>query len=716
MGVKGELYYEKEGVIYKITVDSTKFLKSISYLNIYVEMRKGLNEKDVLFNSDEIVSNEEYNLFNVDAYGIPLQPLISLFFTIYMNYSIYSLDEIDYKKESHLEFHHQAKHSWLSSIVHKNDGYQTPLAIHPNRKEGNIIIRNEKILLKQRLSSLVFVNDKYRNILSDFYLCKVQLSKKENYLNEWFENIFSQHYELDNIEDENYYSNGYEGGPIKKETIIYSKNLQPSISQIEKLKLLNLVFNFLNFNKELFDYFNFIPIENRSFYEENTLSKVIDDHFKDVLDTYDSLKIDFIKEAVKYFNKENVFELIKICWLYSYLKKQDRFKNIFLSNQVNLTHDLISYFLVKALKILQYDKYNEHELEITLDDVLDFNIELIHSSYQEFIEFVNKISTEDDNHLTIKMNQCLSLLAYISISPKNDLVNYYNKLYEKDTLSIVFEIDDLKRAILKMQSQTNKELVLLLPPSIFKYDFMSENQKDSIDLDKISSGQFQKIALLSSISYHLKNIDSIKGNDQLENIITSNNQYYSYENILIILDEIELYAHPDQQRVFISDLIDILRSEKFNKITNINIVFVTHSPFILSDIPSQNVLKLDEGKVVKESEVNSFGANIHDLLAGDFFLENNTMGKFASSKIDSIIKQLYMSKTKKELDNNISNKLFTDSMRDEFKRTKEKLEKELCTINNIYTKKDLEDSIKLIGEPLLARKLKEMYDFVYKEG
>ncbi|MGG5505844.1 MULTISPECIES: hypothetical protein [unclassified Myroides] len=639
IGVKGELYFEKDSVIYKITVDSTQLLDSISYSNIFIDMRTGIKEEDVLFTSDKIVSNEEHNLFNVDAHAVLLQPLSSLFFTIYMNYSIYSLDEIDYKKESYIEPHHEEKLSWLSSIVHKNDGYQTPLAIHPHRKEGNIIVRNEKMLLKQRLSSLVFVNDRYREIIGGFYIAKVQLFRNKNFLSGWFDNIFLRVYKLEDIEEESYYSNGYEGGSIKKETVYDNDNLQSFISQENKLRLLNLVFSFFKANEELFDYFNFISIDNQSFYKENTLSEVIDKYFSGLPDKDGSIKekISLIKIAVRYFNKENIFELIKICWLYSYFKRQNRFRKFSLSNEDNLINDLISYYLIKALKILKYDKYNEYEVEITMDDILEFDIISLKFSYDQFIEFIKEINLEDDNHITIKLNQCLSLLEYISINPNNKLVKHYNKSYNNSNSSHFIDIDNLKEAILEMQSQIKKELIFLLPPSIFRYDFMSENEKDTINLDKISSGQFQKIALLSSISYHLRNIDSIKGNDRLENLVTFYNQYYSYENILIILDEIELYAHPEQQRVFISDLIDIIKSESFKKITNINIIFITHSPFILSDIPSQNVLKLEEGKVVAGNDINSFGANIHDLLADEFFLEKGFMGDFAEKKINDFI-------------------------------------------------------------------------------
>ena len=79
---------------------------------------------------------------------------------------------------------------------------------------------------------------------------------------------------------------------------------------------------------------------------------------------------------------------------------------------------------------------------------------------------------------------------------------------------------------------------------------------------------------------------------------------------------------------------------KFNlpEIFYINILIVSHSPFILSDIPKQNVLFLETETSTKNSQPkeyfadNTFSENIHEILANGFFLEE-TMGAFAKSKI-----------------------------------------------------------------------------------
>ena len=72
----------------------------------------------------------------------------------------------------------------------------------------------------------------------------------------------------------------------------------------------------------------------------------------------------------------------------------------------------------------------------------------------------------------------------------------------------------------------------------------------------------------------------------------------------------------------------------------INIMFSTHSPFILSDIPIQNILGMYEGKPTKLRNIHdTFCANVYDILASGFFMKR-FVGEFAERKIDEMIKML----------------------------------------------------------------------------
>jgi hypothetical protein len=69
---------------------------------------------------------------------------------------------------------------------------------------------------------------------------------------------------------------------------------------------------------------------------------------------------------------------------------------------------------------------------------------------------------------------------------------------------------------------------------------------------------------------------------------------------------------------------------------------VTHSPFILSDIPQNRILFLKEGEDVGgRMELNPFGTNINDVLVNSFFLnKNGFLGDIAQSTINSLMKYL----------------------------------------------------------------------------
>jgi hypothetical protein len=69
------------------------------------------------------------------------------------------------------------------------------------------------------------------------------------------------------------------------------------------------------------------------------------------------------------------------------------------------------------------------------------------------------------------------------------------------------------------------------------------------------------------------------------------------------------------------------------------VIFCTHSPFILSDIPGSNILKLIKG--IPEPEFKeTFGANTHAMLKDSFFLSKGSIGAFARQEIQTILDKI----------------------------------------------------------------------------
>lgn len=171
----------------------------------------------------------------------------------------------------------------------------------------------------------------------------------------------------------------------------------------------------------------------------------------------------------------------------------------------------------------------------------------------------------------------------------------------------------------------------LLPPPIYKTDILYQSEGDEniyIPYKYLSSGEKQLLNNFGALIYHLRNLDSVTDNER------------RYENINVLFEEIELYFHPEYQRMVVKMLVEKLYAMDFHHIKRINVTFVTHSPFILSDIPLCNVLFLKEGKPATEKmQENTFGANIHGLLRNGFFLPSLPIGEFAHDKINGLFER-----------------------------------------------------------------------------
>ncbi|RHE85439.1 hypothetical protein DW714_04545 [Streptococcus anginosus] len=154
-------------------------------------------------------------------------------------------------------------------------------------------------------------------------------------------------------------------------------------------------------------------------------------------------------------------------------------------------------------------------------------------------------------------------------------------------------------------------------------------------------------------------------------------------DIILLVDELETGMHLEWSRRLIKILIDNLSEilEDEGKGRKIQLIFTTHSPYMLSDIKLGNVIMIEknqetgysEGKVLQ----NTFAKNIQEIMKEN--LIDNIYGDFALAKINSMIDRL---NGEEKQEGNEDEKL----------------------LKEIY----------LISEPILRNKLLEMYDKKYK--
>ena len=195
------------------------------------------------------------------------------------------------------------------------------------------------------------------------------------------------------------------------------------------------------------------------------------------------------------------------------------------------------------------------------------------------------------------------------------------------------------------------------------------------------------------------------------------------EKYIILLDEPESRMHPELVRNFLNDLIlflddltnkedDLTNKEDdlFCKEKKFQIIISTHSPFILSDIPNENIVYLEKEEngycIPKRKRIKTFGANIHNLLTDSFFMKN-TIGEFANQKIKKCLKM--MDNYKRFIDKRIGEEDFKKKYIDYMGfRDNQNIDIE-------QLKENISDTIEIIGEPLIRRRLEEIYRKTFLE-
>lgn len=311
----------------------------------------------------------------------------------------------------------------------------------------------------------------------------------------------------------------------------------------------------------------------------------------------------------------------------------------------------IEYILYKLVSIaLKYYNYDE----------IYFSTEEDNFDNDKLDAFFETLS-DDDSHVTLKLRQTINFLKYQHISLSDHSISL--KLLE-ESISEVVRKEKRKRNYL--------QYIELLPPPIFNIEIWMSTPLDKnirIPFTTLSSGEKQLVYSVSSVLYHIINLESVASN-------TKKRTAFRYINV--ILEEIEMYAHPEMQRTYIDYIIKSIERLSLKRTISVNLLFITHSPFILSDIPESNILFLNELGMPEplSDSLKTFGGNIHDLLTTSFFLKDGAVGAFALNKIDTIIKALNDTATKSVAE---------------------------------VPKRELLLNINMIAEPFLRNKLLDMY-------
>lgn len=530
------------------------------------------------WNGEEVIKN------NPDEY----ETLKDLFYTIVFNYSMYAYNYRDYFREADRQITDingdiKEEDIWLKGVFHKNDGYQTPIVIHPMRSGGMIDVPKENKLAKERLLSMLFYKDE--------------------------EEKFPFRY----INDE--------------------------------LEIMAVCLPSLEYKK-----FGKTKIRTTLGIKKGRLDEDFKKYYEMILKSW-------------------------MEWIDLPMPKED------------VKEPEYDYIVYKTLKIIRtYKQYNK------------VSRNLFSANYNEkLFQAHMKMMRKDTSHVTLKLRRCLFNLKFRLYVGKSRSLYNLNDAFEKAN-QICNDINNKKWGV---------RLIDLLPPptteihfQIVKKDKIKSNRayedKDIIPFEGLSSGERQIAYTVSNLMYHLINIDSVSSKYLSDKKESQDKSLLKYRYVNIMLDEVELYFHPDLQRRFLYYVKTAIDNILFESIKGINVMVVTHSPFVISDLPRKNILFLGKEKEPGET----YCANIHDMLNQSFFMDYS-IGEIARKELQHIIK-LY------EQRNDI------DRIKNDLKENKEKYDYLSKTIADEYLKKTigriLEELYRQVQTPreLLDNKIQTM--------
>lgn len=547
------------------------------------------------------------------------------FYTIVSNYSLYAYNYRDYDSERtsvaklkrlYGDVEHLKKEDcfWLKGVFHKNDGYQTPVVVHPMREEGYINASKENMLGKNNLVNLAF-------------------------------------YEV-------------------LETDVEGKTIHEF-----PLRIINNTYEVVGFT------FKYKDENEYEGFEELYLGKL--------------LSANKNKDEKEYLKQRFVSMINPICKFWA--KQMRLILNENVESLPNLKRQAWEYVAYKTLKIIQTYKPYERDWKW-----------LIGNCYQENqIERYIHDLLGDQTHRTKKLRQQLAFLVflgtegYYAIQADVVLANDIDVFIKENEGKFFYE-SEKKRNKPTTDFKFQKED--LLPPPIADVTLMIVKREDKktfesnpksvglIPFTGLSSGERQIAYTLGNVLYHLINLNSTLHDVSIEKEHLS---FLKYHHVCMLMDEVELYYHPDLQRKFVKLLLDSITSVPLDNIYNINITLVTHSPFVLSDIPQSNILCLQKGES-ESRQGQTFGANIVNLLNESFFLQG-TIGDIAQSCINEVVEFYF------------KHRRYQESLR-------ENENKQGWHINMGLAKKFEEWRSKfdyvtsIIGEEYLQKELREMFD------
>lgn len=297
------------------------------------------------------------------------------------------------------------------------------------------------------------------------------------------------------------------------------------------------------------------------------------------------------------------------------------------------------------------------------DDLIDLHFTLLNKQLESIFDNVPKLKNDIENHKN---------LIKLIYQERQSLINF-NPQFSEPLILVSINSNETMKIFFKLYNKS----VGINPYLLFGFD-------------GFSSGQISILNLFSRFY-------SIIIKDEKFNNLS--------DEILILMDEPDLYLHPTWQKKINKLLVEFFPIIFKNK--SIQIVITSNSPLPLTDVLTNNVVffkkskdnnSINRAEILDDSNSNimTFGQNIHSLFKHSFFLDGGLMGELANDKLTELANYLegketnnvYWNENGLKLINAIGEPLIRNSFRQlYFKKFDDEIDKEIERLTSLKGKK-----------------------------
>lgn len=251
-------------------------------------------------------------------------------------------------------------------------------------------------------------------------------------------------------------------------------------------------------------------------------------------------------------------------------------------------------------------------------------------------EFLNKISTKDTDSFFSSMLAALNNTGeYLEDKILNQEQSGWKAYFDayKSYIEIILLLQDNDKLGSTENHQIkvilNSENILILKELLELKRTVTFKSTSFINFTwgPTSSGEAAMLTIFSRLYFLHKELVQ-----EEQNVITK---------LWLLLDECDTSFHPQWEKQFNYLIIQFIN--KYFPDIEIQVIFTTHSPFSISDLPKKNLIFIKKGAkgLTVQNSLNehkqTFAANINVLLTDSFFMNNGLIGEFANKKINTII-------------------------------------------------------------------------------